>query len=202
MWLRYVQWYWRYNIYSFSSSWAPSGLPIWIRSVRETAPLRLRRESIGALHTSLVYNFIVVWVVLNNFCFLLWLFAITIMSSFWLYLFVGIALLTCSKTWPVGIDHCSVCYYFYGNVLIYAADLLHYLDVRNATLKLVPNRTCCEAYIDVKLSLIWFSQWSAYIIIHLNTLYQYNNLIKTRLHPLSKECSASPVFTSSGLVWQ
>ena len=33
---------------------------------------------------------------------------------------------------------------------------------------------------DVKLSLIWFSQWSAYIIIHLNTLNKLNNLIKTR----------------------
>jgi len=76
------------------------------------------------------------------------------MSNFWLYLFVGIALLTCSKTWPVGIDHCSVCYYFHGNVSTYAADLLQYLDVRTATLKLMSTSTCCETYIDVKLSLI------------------------------------------------
>jgi len=125
--------------------------------VSDTAPMRMRRESSGALHTSLVYNFVVVWVVWNNFCFLLvlWLFAITVMSSFWRYLlFVGIALLTCSKTWPVGIDHCSVCYYFHGNVSRYAADLLHYLDVRTATLKLMSSRTCCVTYIDVKLSLI------------------------------------------------
>jgi len=124
----------------------------------DTAPLRMRRESSGAPHTSLVYNFVVAWVVWNNFCFLLWLFAITVMSSFWRYLFVGIALLICSKICPVGIDHCSVCYYFHDNVSTYAADLLHYLDVRTATLKLMSNRTCCVTYIDVKLSLIWFSQ--------------------------------------------
>ena len=103
---------------------------------------------------SLLYNFVVVWVDWNNFCFVLWLFAITVMSSFWRYLFIGIALLTCSKTWPVGIDLCSICYYFHGNVSPDAADLLHYLDVRTATLKLMSTRTCCETYIDVKLLLI------------------------------------------------
>ena len=69
-------------------------------------------------------------------------------------MFVGLALLTCSKTRPVGIDHSSVCYYFHGNVSTYAADLLHYLDVRTATLKLTSTLTCCATYIDVKLSLI------------------------------------------------
>jgi len=100
--------------------------------VSDTAPLRMRRESSGAPHTSLVYNIVVVWVVWNNLCFLLWLFVITVMSSFWRYLFVGIALLTCSNTWPVGIDHCSVCYYFHVNVSTYAADLLQYLNVGTA----------------------------------------------------------------------
>ena len=33
-------------------------------------------------------------------------------------------------------------------------------------------------------------------------LYKLNHLIKTRLHPLSNDCSASPVFISSGLVGQ
>ena len=33
-------------------------------------------------------------------------------------------------------------------------------------------RTCYDTYVDVKLSFIWFSQWSAYIIIYLNTLYK------------------------------
>ena len=51
------------------------------------------------------------------------------MSSFCRYLFVGIALFTCSKTSPVDIDHCSVCHYFHGSVSKYAADLLHYLDI-------------------------------------------------------------------------
>ena len=32
------------------------------------------------------------------------------------------------KTWPVGIDHCSVCYCFHGNVSKYAGDPRHYLD--------------------------------------------------------------------------
>ena len=73
----------------------------------DTGPLRMRRESSGAPHASLVYNFVVVWVVYKNFCFPGWLFAITVMSSFWRYLFVGISLMTWPNTWPVGIDHCS-----------------------------------------------------------------------------------------------
>ena len=32
------------------------------------------------------------------------------------------------KTWPVGIDHCSVCYCFHGNLSKYDACLRHYLD--------------------------------------------------------------------------
>jgi len=75
----------------------------------------MRRESIGARHASLIYNFVVVWVVWNNLCFLVWLFAITVMSSLWRYLFVGIADMTWPKTWPVGIDHCSQGYCFDGN---------------------------------------------------------------------------------------
>ena len=94
-----------------------SGLPIWARSVSDTAPLRKRRESSGLY----IYNFVVVWVVWSNFCFLVWLFAITVMSCLWRYLFVGIALMTWPKTWPVGIDHCSVCYWFHGNLSKYAS---------------------------------------------------------------------------------
>ena len=94
----------------------------------DTGPLRMRRESSGAPHASLVYNFVAVWLVWNNFSVLVWLFAITVKSSFWRYLFVGIALMTWPKTWPVGIDHCSVCYCFHGNLSNNAADLHHYLD--------------------------------------------------------------------------
>ena len=38
--------------------------------------------------------------------------------------------MTWPKTWPVGIDHCSVCYCFHCNVstYMYAAALPHYLD--------------------------------------------------------------------------
>jgi len=93
----------------------------------------MRRESSG-----LVYNFVVVWVVWNNFCFLVWLFAITVISSLWRYLFVGIALMTWPKTWPVGINHCSVCYWFHGNLSKYAADLRHYLDTNLRAEKCVP----------------------------------------------------------------
>jgi len=95
----------------------------------------MRRESSG-----LVYNFVVVWVVWSNFCFLVWLFAITVMSSLWRYLFVGIALMTWPKTWPVGIDHCSVCYWFHGNLSKYAADLRHYLDTNLRAEKCVPAK--------------------------------------------------------------
>ena len=93
-----------------------------------TAPLRMRREISSASLARLVYNFVVVWVVWDNLCFLVWLLAITVMSSFWRYLFVGIAVMTWPNRWPVGYDHCSVCYCFHGNVCKYAADLLHYLD--------------------------------------------------------------------------
>ena len=95
---------------------------------RHTDPLRMRRASSDEAHACLVYNFVVVWVVWNNLCFLVWLFAFTVMSSFWRYLFVGIALTTWLKSWPVGTDHCSICYCFQGNVSTYAFDLRHYLD--------------------------------------------------------------------------
>ena len=50
------------------------------------------------------------------------------MSSFWRYLFVGIAFKTWPKSWPVGTDHCSICYCFQDNIPTYAFDLRHYLD--------------------------------------------------------------------------
>ena len=81
----------------------------------DTAALRMRRESSGAPLASLVYNFVVIWVVWKKFCVLLCCFAMTVMSSFWCYLFVGIALMTWPKPWPVGIDHSSVCYCINGN---------------------------------------------------------------------------------------
>ena len=72
----------------------------------DTDPVRMRRASSDephAGHAYLVYNFVVVWVVWNNLCFLVWLFAIAVMSSLWRYLFVGIALMTWPKSWPVGM---------------------------------------------------------------------------------------------------
>ena len=60
------------------------------------------------------------------------------MSSLWRYLFVGIALMTLPKTWPVGIGHCSVCYCFNGILSKYAADLRHYLDTNLRAEKCVP----------------------------------------------------------------
>ena len=52
----------------------------------------------------------------------------TAMSRFWRYLYVGMALMARPKTWPIGIDHCSVCDCFYGNVSKYEAGLRYYLD--------------------------------------------------------------------------
>ena len=76
----------------------------------------------------LVYHLVVVWIVWNNYCLFVWHFAMTTMSSFWRYLFFGIALMAWPKTWPVGSDHCSVCYCFHGNLSKYDASLHHYLD--------------------------------------------------------------------------
>ena len=104
----------------------------------DTVPRRMRRECTRLPHASLVYNFVVVWVVWNNFCFLVWLFAITVMSSFWRYLSVGIALVTWPNTWPVGTNHCSVCYCFHGNLSKYAADHRHYLHTNLRAEKRVP----------------------------------------------------------------
>jgi len=106
--------------------------------VSDTAPLRMRRDSFDAPHESLVYNFLVVWVIWNKFCFLIWLFAITVMSGFWSYLIVGIAHMTWPNTWNVGIDHCSVCYCLPGNFSKYAADLRHYVDTNLRAEKCVP----------------------------------------------------------------
>ena len=36
--------------------------------------------------------------------------------------------MTWPKSWPVGTDHCSICYCFQGNVSTYAFELRHYLD--------------------------------------------------------------------------
>ena len=37
--------------------------------------------------------------------------------------------MTWPKPWPLGIDYCSVCYCFHGNLSNYAADLRHYLVI-------------------------------------------------------------------------
>ena len=57
------------------------------KNVSDTAPLKMRRENSG-----IVNNYVVVWVVWSNFCFLVWLFAITVMSSLWRFLFVDVKL--------------------------------------------------------------------------------------------------------------
>ena len=68
--------------------------------------LRTRRKRSGAPHASLVYNRVVAWVVWKNLCFFVCYFVMTVRSSFWLYLFVGIALMVWPRTWPVGSYHC------------------------------------------------------------------------------------------------
>ena len=77
--------------------------------------LRTRRERNGATHASLVYNRVVAWVVCKNLCFFVWHFVITVISSFWRYLFVRIALMAWPRTWPVGSYHCIACYWLHGN---------------------------------------------------------------------------------------
>ena len=80
----------------------------------DTTPLGIRRESSGAPHTSLIHSFVVVWVVWNNLCFRLWHFAMTVVSSFWRYLFVGIALMTWPNTSPIKTNvHTHLLWYTY-----------------------------------------------------------------------------------------
>jgi hypothetical protein len=76
--------------------------------------LRTRRKRSGAPHASLVYNRVVAWVVWKNLCFFVWYFVMTVMSSFWRYLFVGIALMVWPRTWPVGSYHCIARYWLHG----------------------------------------------------------------------------------------
>ena len=83
-------------------------LPIWFRNVSDQQNHRTRRKRSGAPHASLIYHLVVVWVVWNNICFFVWHFVMTVMSCFWRYLFVGIALKARPKIWPVGIYNCSV----------------------------------------------------------------------------------------------
>ena len=71
------------------------------------------------------------------FLFFVWHFAMTTMSRFWLSLFVGIALMALPKTWLVGIDHCSVCDCFHGNVSKYEAGLHYYLGTNSCAEKCV-----------------------------------------------------------------
>ena len=78
-------------------------------------PLRTRRDRSGAPHASLLYNLVVALVVWNTFCFFVWHIVMTVMSSFWRYLFGGIALIEWPETWPVGIYHCCASYWFLGN---------------------------------------------------------------------------------------
>ena len=65
--------------------------------------LRTRRERSGAPHASLVYNRVVAWVVWKNLFFFVWCFVMTVMSSFWRYRFVDIALMVWPSTWPVRV---------------------------------------------------------------------------------------------------
>ena len=78
--------------------------------------LRTRRERSGAPYASIVYNRVVAWVVWKNLCFFVWYFVMTVMSCFWRYLFVGIALMIWPRTsWPVGSYHCVARYWLHGN---------------------------------------------------------------------------------------
>ena len=82
--------------------------PDLISKCERQKPLITWRERSGAPHASLVYHLVVAWVVWKNFCVFVWHFVMTVMSSFWRYLFVGIALKARPKIWPVGIYNCSV----------------------------------------------------------------------------------------------
>ena len=77
--------------------------------------LRTRRRRSGAPQASLACNRVVTWVVWKNLCFFVWYFLMTVMSSFWRYLFVGIALMVWTRTWPVGSYHYIARYWLHGN---------------------------------------------------------------------------------------
>ena len=94
-----------------------------------TETLRTRRERNGAPHAGLVYNRVVAWVVWRNLCFFVWYFVMTVMSSFWRYLFVGIALMVWQRSWPVGSYHCirTLLITWQWAMPQKEADLRHYL---------------------------------------------------------------------------
>ena len=91
--------------------------------------LRTRRKRSGAPHASLVYNRVVAWVVWKNLCFFVWYFVMTVMSSFWRYLFVGIALMVWTRTWPIGSYQCirTLLIAWQWAMPQKEADLRHYL---------------------------------------------------------------------------
>ena len=91
--------------------------------------LRTRRKRSGAPHASLVHNRVVAWVLWKNLCFFVWYFVMTVMSSFWRYLFVGIALIVWPRTWPVGSYHCirTLLIAWQWAMPQKEADLRHYL---------------------------------------------------------------------------
>ena len=96
--------------------------------MNDTTHLRTRSDRSGAPHASLGYHIVIVWEVWKKtISFFVRHFAMTAMSRFWRYLFVGIALMALPMTWLVGIAHCSVCDCFHGNVSKYEAGLRYYL---------------------------------------------------------------------------
>ena len=131
---------------------------------RHNASQNTTREN-GATNASLVYHLVVVWVVWNNYCFFVWHFAMTAMSILWRYLFFGIALMAWPKTWPVGSDHCSVCYCFHGNLSKYDACLRHYLDTHLRAEKCVIMCYCNKYWSqNVERSLHFFQKESKSIV--------------------------------------
>ena len=110
-----------------------------------------------------------------------------LLFSCWRYLFVGIALMAWPKTWPVGIDHCSVCYCFHDNLSKYDAGPRHYLD-RNLRAEKCVIMCDCNKYwsqnIDRSLHLFQ-KEGKSNVTPWVTLLQRIGHLCRWPLHPAS-----------------
>jgi hypothetical protein len=75
----------------------------------------------------------------------------TVMSSFWRYLFVGIALMVWPRTWPVGSYHCIARYWLHG----YAQCLKRKrISVTTYIQVFLPSNVCLQSIYVLKYRLI------------------------------------------------
>ena len=75
----------------------------------------------------------------------------TVMSSFWRYLFVGIALMVWPTTWPVGSYHCIARYWLHG----YAQCLKRKrISVTTYIQVCMPSNVCLQSIYVLKYRLI------------------------------------------------